>query len=83
MTQLEPRARRARLFCDAYGLTGRTGLADQIVRRQLAVHDAIKRQAEAGDAAYVRLWELGAGTGIQRQAEFVRAHRRELEDALA
>jgi hypothetical protein len=78
----EPRARRTRLFCDAYGLDDRAGLAGKIIDRQPAVHDAIKRGAAASDPAYQRLWELGAGTGIQRQADYVRAHRSALEDAL-
>jgi Phosphotransferase enzyme family len=81
-TQFEPRARRTRLFCDAYGLDDRTGLVDKILERQHAVHSAIKHGADAGDPAYLRLWELGAGTGIERQADFVQAHRSPLENAL-
>lgn len=82
LADFEPRACRTRLFCDAYGLEDRAGLVDKVIDRQLAVHDAIKRGAAAGDPAYQRLWELGAGTGIQRQADYVRAHRSALEDAL-
>lgn len=82
LTHFEPRARRARLLCDAYGLDDRTGLVDKILERQRAVHSSIKSGADAGDPAYQRLWELDAGTGIQRQADYVQAHRSALENAL-
>jgi aminoglycoside phosphotransferase (APT) family kinase protein len=82
LAQFEPRARRTRLFCDAYGLDDRGGLVGKILERQRAVHTAIKHGAESGDPAYQRLWKLGAGMGIERQIDYVRAHRSALEDAL-
>jgi hypothetical protein len=83
--QFEPRARRCRLFCDAYGLgpRDRAGLVNRIVLRQRTVYRAMSEGARAGEPAYVRLWEMGAGAGIQRQIEYVNVHRPELEDALA
>jgi hypothetical protein len=77
-----PRDRRTRMFCDAYGLDDRSGLVDRIVERQRATYTAFKDGAAAGDPAYQRLWELGAGTGILRQIEYVQAHRSALENAL-
>jgi len=55
------RARRARLFCDAYGLQDRGELVDKILERQRAGRRAIKQAADAGDPAYQRLWDMGAG----------------------
>jgi hypothetical protein len=78
----EPRARRTRLFCDAYGLTGRDELPGQIVARQNAVRQAIGDRADAGDPAYQRLRDLGAEAGIDRQASYVQDHQAELASAL-
>ncbi len=79
----EPRATRTRLFCDAYALTDRADVAGMILTRQQAVYDAMNRGAGQGDPAYVRLMEMGAGDGINRQIGFVRRHRDQLERALA
>lgn len=83
MAEFEPRARRTRLFCDAYGLADRGGLVDKILERQRAARRAIKQAADAGDPAYRRLWDMGAGAGVQRQIGYVLAHRSALQDALA
>lgn len=79
----EPRAARTRLFCDAYGLADRGDVVDMLAKRQRAVYDAFKSGHAAGDPAYVRLWEMGAGDGIERQIGYVARHRGELEHALA
>jgi len=76
------RARRARLFCDAYGLQDRGELVDKILERQRADRRAIKQAADAGDPACQRLWDMGAGAGVQRQIGDVLAHRSALQDAL-
>ncbi|HWM97588.1 MAG TPA: hypothetical protein VNO54_11065 [Streptosporangiaceae bacterium] len=68
------RARRARLFCDAYGLQDRGELVDKILERQRAGRPATKQAADAGDPAYQRLWDMGAGAGVQRQIGDVLAH---------
>jgi len=78
----EPRARRVRVFCDAYGLADRDQVVDMIIKRQSAASAAIERGAQAGDPAYQRLWELGARDGIQRQIRYVEQHREDLEQAL-
>jgi hypothetical protein len=82
LAEFEPRARRTRLFCDAYGLVDHDELVGKILERQHAGLHAIKQAADAGDPAYQRLWEMGAGAGIQRQIDYVHAHRSALEDAL-
>lgn len=82
LAEFEPRAHRTRLFCDAYGLDDRDRIVEQILERQDAVYTAIRQGAEAGDPAYQRLWELGAGAGIQRQIGYVQANRPALETAL-
>ncbi len=82
MAEFEPRARRTRLFCDAYGLGDRGELVDKIVERQRAGRRAIMQAADAGDPAYQRLRDMGAGTGVQRQIGYVLAHRSTLQDAL-
>jgi Phytanoyl-CoA dioxygenase (PhyH)/Phosphotransferase enzyme family len=82
LADFEPRARRTRLFCDAYGMEHRGDLVDRILERQRAVYTSIEHGAQAGDPAYQRLWELGAGAGIQRQIGYVQANRSALEDAL-
>lgn len=83
VTVFEPRARRTRLFCDAYGLVDRDRVVDLVIERQLAARTAIAQGAHAGDPAYQRLWELGAGDGIQQQVHYVETHRHEIEQALA
>lgn len=55
MAEFDPRARRTRLFCDAYGLGDRGELVDKIVERQRAGRRAIMQAADAGDPAYQRL----------------------------
>lgn len=48
VTVFEPRARRARLFCDAYGLSDRCGVIDMVQQRQLVAHTAVEQGAAAG-----------------------------------
>ena len=83
MAQFEPRARRTRLFSDACGLQDRGELVDKILERQRACRRAIRPAADAGDPAYQRLRDMGAGAGIRRQIGCVLARRSALQDALA
>jgi hypothetical protein len=55
---------------------------DKILERQRAGRRAIKQAADAGDPAYQRLWDMGAGAGVQRQIGYLLAHRSALQDAL-
>lgn len=79
---LEPRAERAKAFCDAYGMTDRSGIVDAVVRRQESVYQTYRARAAAGDEAYQRLWRMGAGDGVRRQIAFVERHARALRNAL-
>lgn len=83
LAEFEPRAHRTRLFCDSYGLADRGDLVGQILARQRATLRAIKRAADAGDPAYQRLWDMGAGAGVRRQIGYVSAHRSALRAALS
>ncbi|MGH3568729.1 MAG: phosphotransferase enzyme family protein [Pseudonocardia sp.] len=83
VSAFEPRARRARLFCDSYGLSNRREVVDMVIARQLAARAAMEQGAMDGDPAYQHLWELGAGDGIGRQVAYVRKHSRELQQGLA
>lgn len=75
---------RVRLFCDAYGLDdgSRHNIVDVILERQKVTYATFQREAGAGEPAYVRLWEAGAGEGILRQIDFLIRHRREVEQNL-
>lgn len=79
---LEPRAKRARAFCDAYGMTDRRGIVGTVVRRQEAIYQTYRERAAAGDEAYQRLWRIGAGEDVRRQIAFVKRHERALGHAL-
>lgn len=81
--EFEPRAARARAFCDAYGLQDRSAVIDLVVERQLATFAVFEEGAKAGDPPYVLLWSMGAGPVLQREMNYVRGHRAELEHALA
>jgi aminoglycoside phosphotransferase (APT) family kinase protein len=74
-----PRGGRVRRFCDAYGLDSRDGVVEMIKLRQETTHATFKRRAEAGEPAYVRLWEMGAGDGLTRQMAFLDRHRADIE----
>ena len=52
------------------------------VRKLPSGRYAFRDGARAGDPAYVRLWDMGAGTAFQLQADYVAEHRPQLEDAL-
>lgn len=55
----EPRGRRIRLFCDAYGLENRAGLLDVVRRRQQAVPDSVQAWAAEGHEGFARMWAEG------------------------
>ena len=54
------RARRLRIFCDAYGLSDRTGLIDALRARLIYVGRFIDEQAKLGDPGMMRLvgWDI-------------------------
>jgi hypothetical protein len=82
LQQFEPRATRTRMFCDAYGFKDLGDVVHMVIERQVGTYAAMERGAKEGNAAYQRLWAMGAGDGIQRQVSYVRSHQTELERAL-
>ncbi len=80
---LAPRGRRARLFCDAYGVGDRAAVIPTLLERMTATYQTIRERADAGEAAYVRLRALGAPEGILQQRAFVERHRDAIEPDLA
>ncbi|MEU6075779.1 phosphotransferase [Micromonospora sp. NPDC047074] len=75
-------ARRARLFCDAYGLPDRSGLVDLVVARLHAVVDLMHARAAAGDAAFAGHVAHGHDRLYLRDAEHIARHRDVFEAAL-
>ncbi|MDL5199492.1 phosphotransferase [Streptomyces sp. ALI-76-A] len=76
-------ARRMRLICDAYGLTGRDGLVETVLWWQDRCWRGIESEAERGAPAMVALREAGAVDEVRRAWEWVDGHRRELGSRLA
>ena len=76
--------RRARLFCDAYGLglDDRLAALDLVGWRIAASHDTCAARA-AGDPAYLRLWREGHARGSDANVAYLRAVRADLRRALA
>jgi hypothetical protein len=79
---IEDRARRLRLFCDAYGLADRASLLDVMRDRALFVGEFIADQARAGDQGFRKLasWDVPART--IRDATYLERNRATLERAL-
>ncbi len=80
---LAERARRIRLFCDAYGLEDRRGLTAVIEWRQAVHYSTLAGWADAGVPVFERLWREGHGEAMLRDVAWMRAHRRELEALLS
>lgn len=71
---LDSRARRVRQFFDAYGLKPPKELVETVKRVQWRTRERIQNFAAEGNAPYVKLWEAGAGKGIQREMAFLEAN---------
>lgn len=80
---LADQARRLRLFCDAYGVTDRTGLLAMIAHRQQVLHDTVFTRAAAGDAAFIALRDAGHGDGPLRDKAYLERRWAVFERALA
>ncbi|WP_158515509.1 phosphotransferase family protein, partial [Kitasatospora sp. MBT63] len=78
------RGRRFRLLADGYGLgpDRRPGLAALASTRIRFTLDLIRRQAAAGEPAFVHLVESGLADGVDRDARWALTHRDELTAAL-
>jgi Phosphotransferase enzyme family len=77
--------RRARLFCDAYGLDveDRAGLLDTMHGRMQVLSDTIRSWGEAGEAGFAELLRMGYDKLPLQDMEVLEAHREEIERALA
>jgi hypothetical protein len=73
---------RLRRFCDAYGLAGRAGLVDTILRRIQRVCDLIVDQAALGDPFFQQHLAEGHLGGYQRDLAFIDSLRDPLQEAL-
>lgn len=71
-----------RLMCDAYGLTDRSEVLDTVLWWQDRCWRGIEAQAEAGDAAMIRLRDSGASADVRAAYDWVGTHRADLRSAL-
>lgn len=83
LSAIEERARRLRLFCDAYGLSDRASLLDVLRERTLFVGEFIAEEARRGDKGARKLadWEVPAR--MVRDAAYLDANRAILGRALS
>src|SRR5439155_17200892 len=79
---IEERARRLRLFCDAYGLTDRASLLDVLKERTLFVGEFIAEQARLGDKGAIKLADWDVPARMKRDAAYQDEHRAMLQQAL-
>lgn len=68
---VQDRAKRIRLFCDAYGLSKRDDIFDRIRAKQNAVITEVKRIADEGSVGYQKLWDRGMREGILKDQAFL------------
>jgi hypothetical protein len=74
--------RRARLFCDAYGLKDRTGLVDTMRQRMQALSDSICVWGAAGEPGFAGLLRMGYDKLPLQDMEVLEGRREEIERAL-
>jgi hypothetical protein len=79
---IEERARRLRLFCDAYRLSDRGSLLDVLKERTLFVGEFISEQAGLGDKGFMKLADWDVPTRMKRDAAYQDDHRAILQRAL-
>ena len=79
---IDERARRLRLFCDAYGLKDRAPLLDVLRERTLFVGEFIAEQARLGDEGASKLADWEVPVRMKRDAAYQDEHRAVLERAL-
>lgn len=78
------RASRLREFADAYGLTAaqRVGLVDVIRRRMVDTVEGIRRLAQGGQPAFVRMWAEHGAAGPRLDIDLLDRERAGWERAL-
>lgn len=77
---LHERARRIRLFCDAYGLgPERRDVIDVLLQRQRAVRELARVEAARGDPGFAKIWSWFPDDSFMVEGiAFVEEHRAEL-----
>jgi hypothetical protein len=73
-------ARGIQVICDAYRLDGRDEIVDVIMWWQDRCWRGIEAGADAGDPAMAGLRERGAVRDVRTAWDWVRRHRRELDE---
>lgn len=68
------RQRRIELFFEAYGLPVPEDLHDWLTRRLTAMCDTLKKEAEAGNPAFVTMVEEGHLAHYERELQFIADH---------
>jgi aminoglycoside phosphotransferase (APT) family kinase protein len=71
---LAERARRIRIFCDAYGLADRRGLLATIERRQQVLLDTLEQWGQAGVPGFAAMLRDGHADGIRSDIAELRQH---------
>ena len=80
---IEDRARRLRIFCEAYDLGDRTALIEVMRTRVIYLKAFMEDEASRGDAGFVRLVERGTPARMSEDVDYLDEHRGVLERALA
>ncbi|MBA2277439.1 MAG: aminoglycoside phosphotransferase family protein [Chloroflexia bacterium] len=78
----DERARRAVLFCDAYGLVEREGIVATILQRQRSAYDTVEEWGRAGLPGFVHLYEQGLHTSALHDIAYVELHAASLRRTL-
>lgn len=77
-TSIEDRARRIRLFCDAYGVGDRSNVIGWIEKKQVEVVDEVTRLANEDVAGYPELVRRGGVDSVRQDQTFLAAVKSEL-----
>ena len=78
----EARARRAAHFCDAYGLSDRTGLVDLILQRQRSAYHTVEQWGRAGRPGFAQLYEVNLHGGALDDIAYVECHAAVLRNGI-
>jgi hypothetical protein len=73
------RARRIRLFCEAYGLAERQELLAVVERRQQVLHDTLVAWGQAGVQGFAAMLRDGHADGIRNDIAYLRLNRPALD----
>jgi hypothetical protein len=74
--------RRARLFCDAYGLADRSGLLDTMRMRMQVLSNTIRSWGESGEPGFAELLRMGYDKLPLQDMEVLDEHRQAIERVL-